>query len=175
GELLAVEKPYASTLMMNDQSIVENFCCVCTSRCLTPLPCSHCNVVTFCSESCRRDGVWKFHRRECRVLPSLVERGLGLNSILSCRVLAHIPFPQLKSIISKHKEEKHVMTRQLRGFNDQGVYKSSDYGTVFHLEGNFDARELDDLLKKCCLAFILTKLLISSNSYFVDELGNSFE
>ncbi|CAL4089349.1 unnamed protein product, partial [Meganyctiphanes norvegica] len=131
--------------------------------------------VIFCSDYCRTEGIAKFHQVECCILPTLIELDMGITPILTYRVLAQIPLLQLKSIIPKLEVEKHQKTRQLQGFNDQGVYDSSDYETLFHLEGNFGARDLNDLLEKCCKAFILTKMLIKSKCYFVDEHGTPFE
>ncbi|CAL4112866.1 unnamed protein product, partial [Meganyctiphanes norvegica] len=101
GEVLAVEAPYISMLISEDHSNLRNHCYVCTAHSLTPLPCAQCNKVIFCSDSCRDEGISKFHSVECSVLPTLLDLDMGMNGYLAFRVIARTPFQQLRSIVPK--------------------------------------------------------------------------
>ncbi|CAL4067848.1 unnamed protein product [Meganyctiphanes norvegica] len=177
GEVLAVDSAYVSCVNMDDQSCVSNFCCHCMERCVTPIPCLYCSMVAFCGEKCRELAWDKFHKAECGVLSSILTLGYpdSESFIEAYRTVVQIPFDTLKSILIKFKENDEETSRTLQGFNRNLKYDSSNYTTIYHLEGNLQARDALQLLELCGFACALTKLLIKNGKYFISEKGVSFE
>ncbi|CAL4058712.1 unnamed protein product [Meganyctiphanes norvegica] len=174
GEVLAVEKAYMWTIDTQNPLTMMNFCSTCLGRCAAPLPCPQCSKVVFCSDTCRSTGLSTFHKIECHLLPTMTELvSPVLHRIIN--IIAQIPYSELKTKISQCKQEEMNKPRKHHGFNDHMIYDSTDYRTIYHLEGNFSRRLLQQLIHLCAIASIAVKMLIKSNMYFVDEEGIPFE
>lgn len=173
GEVVVHEKPYSSTLLL-DKHNLNTHCYYCLARCLAPLPCPTCKLVVFCSDTCRKSGLLENHQVECSSLPTLANLEIGKNAILAYKIVSQVTFSKLKSFIPKYEEEIKQRTPQEYGLNESRIYDSSDYRTIYNLVGNANQRSVADLFKRTAMSFVLTKLLIQSNNFFVDELGSEF-
>uniref|UniRef100_A0A182UWR5 MYND-type domain-containing protein n=1 Tax=Anopheles merus TaxID=30066 RepID=A0A182UWR5_ANOME len=86
GDVLMIEKPYASLLCERDQ---YKRCAFCHNEdTFTLIPCEGCTVAMYCSEECRDKAHKQYHRYECAVLRDCwrvvgfpVEMLLGLRTV----------------------------------------------------------------------------------------------
>lgn len=133
-----------------------------------------CFQVIFCSTACRIQALASYHGPECEILPSLTALDMGKNSVLACRMIIQTTFSQLKKLVPVYLAEAIEKGPSSLGFDDKGMYVSSDYRTVYHLVGNKEARSVSDLFKRCAMAVCLVKLLQQSSTFFVDDAGVPF-
>ena len=84
GEIMLVEKPYASVLDCKQYGLR---CYSCFVPVDVPVPCSDCVRVRYCSESCRKASWESHHALECRFLPVLLASGTGNLALLTQRVM----------------------------------------------------------------------------------------
>ncbi|KAG7171094.1 SET and MYND domain-containing protein 4-like 5 [Homarus americanus] len=172
GEVLVVEEGYSRVLQLD--SSLRTHCSGCLARCLHPLPCPSCSKVIFCSSECQVRGLTSYHSRECGVLPALTALDMGKNSVLAYRILIQTSFTRLKDEVPVYLGEAAERTPERLGFNDRGIYDSTDYRTIYHLVTNKESRSVSDLFKRCAMALTLTKLLQESRRFFVDAAGEPF-
>lgn len=78
-------------------------------------------------------------------------------------------YDQLRKQLSLIEEENNEQTPERKGFNEKGIYDSSDYRTVYHLVTNKELLSLDETFEICLTAFVLTKLIVASDKFFVDS------
>lgn len=99
--------------------------------------------------------------------------------MLAVRMFAEMGYHTMKSKVPPLQEEiNRTINRtsaQQRGRDENGVYDSASYRSVYNLVTNRDKRNANDLLKRTMEAFVLLKLLILSEEYFVDESGKKIE
>ncbi|CAL4064349.1 unnamed protein product, partial [Meganyctiphanes norvegica] len=174
GEIVAVEKAYNWTVDIMSPTASATFCRSCLSRTAAPIPCPNCHKVVFCSDECREIGLSTLHRIECGMIPTMVEIGsFALPRVFS--IISQIPFIELKTRVPTLRKEVHEKHRQYHGFDENSVYDSEKYQSVYHMEGNFTKRTVNQLLHLCTVSFIMVKMLIESKQYFIDETGCLFE
>ncbi|XP_063616043.1 SET and MYND domain-containing protein 4-like [Penaeus indicus] len=125
----------------------------------------------FCSEECREQGIANFHEQECEVLPAL-EAFSDESATLVFRLLMQLTFPRLKELLPILKQEEKTLPPEKRGFNEEGIYDAGDFRAIYHLCTNKHHRSSPLILRMCTVAFIITKILIACNKYFVDGHGN---
>ncbi|XP_047473086.1 SET and MYND domain-containing protein 4-like [Penaeus chinensis] len=168
GELLFLEKNFCSCL---DKESYETRCLTCAAQCCSSLPCPNCNFVMFCSEECREQGIAHFHEQECEVLPALAAFSDEMATLVF-RLLMKLTFPRLKELLPILRQEETTLPPEKRGFNEEGLYDAGDFRAIYHLCTN--KHHLSSLmsLRMCTVAFIITKILIACNKYFVDRHGN---
>lgn len=128
--------------------------------------------VIFCSEKCRLNGLAGCHKVECPILYTLSRLNMSNNAVLVMRLLADTGYINLKSMVPQLQQEESSTKTLNRGLDDGGVYNSGNYRTVFNLATNKKKRGVNDLLKRTMEAFVLLKLLLLSDEYFVDNFGN---
>ncbi|CAL4069858.1 unnamed protein product [Meganyctiphanes norvegica] len=174
GEVVVYEKPFSSTLLLNNKEILNTHCYYCLALCLTPLPCPTCKLVVFCSDTCQKSGLLENHHVECSSLPMLADLEIGRNAILAHKIVAQMTFSKLKSLIPIYEEEIKQRSPKEYGLNEKNIYDSSDYRTIYNLVGNSNQRSVADLFKRTAMSFVITKLLIQSKTFFVDEFGSAF-
>ncbi|CAL4153766.1 unnamed protein product [Meganyctiphanes norvegica] len=166
GEPVHLEKCFIG---LPDMEQRETCCCVCLTQCYTPIPCSNCDIVVFCSESCQK--VDQIHKIECDMLPTCLALGMDEHAMQTCRILIKLTFVELKNIVPILKQETKRETRSKQGFNSDGYYDSKEYRTVYHLENNINERKSMELFCKCVRAFLLLNILKESKKFFVEKSG----
>ncbi|XP_069188939.1 LOW QUALITY PROTEIN: SET and MYND domain-containing protein 4 [Procambarus clarkii] len=172
GEVLVVEEGYSRVLHLD--SSLRTHCSGCLARCLTPLPCPSCSKVVFCSSACRIRGLASYHGRECCTISALAALDMGKNSVLAYRLVIQTSYIYLQDTVPILLSEAWQCAPETLGFNDSGIYDSSDYRTIYHLVTNKKSRSVSDLFKRCAMALILTKLLQESRTFFVNAMGEPF-
>lgn len=91
GEIIAVEKPFAKTLIGNIllQNSSIRLCCLlfypgqfythchhCLKLCYTLIPCTKCTQAMFCSETCLTEAYDQYHQFECSLLLTILKLDL---------------------------------------------------------------------------------------------------
>ncbi|KAK7084937.1 hypothetical protein SK128_013959 [Halocaridina rubra] len=166
GEILAVEDAFCLNVA---EPRVYSYCGHCATVCIDPLPCPGCGVIVYCSFTCRNKSLTGEHWLECRIVPILLPLGLISYSQV-IRMFRHYSHKQVMGIIDEVKKEKRVKLEEA-GRNSQGIYSSNSYRPVYRLCSHKEKLSFEQLLEFCQIAYVLTKLLIKSERYFVDEKG----
>lgn len=94
------------------------------------------------------------------------------NAVLVIRLFADVGYINLKSMVPPLQQEQNPTKTLNQGLDDAGVYNSGNYRTVFNLVTHRRKRSVNDLLKRTMEAFVLLKLLLLSDEYYVDNFGN---
>ncbi|KAK7076617.1 hypothetical protein SK128_012849 [Halocaridina rubra] len=170
GEMLGVEESYCHWL---ETEYMLSYCNICIAECVAPLPCPTCTRVVYCSSSCRARGQ-QDHALECELLSSFLALKCSYKHIfLAIKMLSHIPYVKLKSLLPQLEKEEKYYPKLMHGFDKEGIYRS-DYSSLYHLVTDYRKRSKELLYTLCTQAFILNKLLQQSGTYFVDENGTPF-
>ncbi|KAK8740198.1 hypothetical protein OTU49_003098, partial [Cherax quadricarinatus] len=171
GEVVSVDDGYCNTVFME---MSKMHCTVCIRRSMAPLPCPNCNMVIFCSEECRKEGLSGIHWQECPILPTFDALDMGRNPALAYRIMMKTSHAKLKEMIPLLQLEAKNQSPENLGFNNEGIYDEKHYRSVYHLVTNKEKRSSDDVLRRCIQAFIVTKLLHLSGRYFLTSEGEPF-
>lgn len=161
GEILIIETPYSSILL---PEYYGTHCQSCFIRILAPIPCWFCCKVRFCSDICRLEAWERFHKVECQQLDLILDSTLGKMAMLAMRILTSSGKIYLDYIISKLEEEADARkdqpdaTRKL-AFNEEDIYDSADYRTIYSLVTNSKQRGVGDLFKRALMSLYLLKIL----------------
>lgn len=151
GEVLAVEKPYASVLLPENY---RTHCLHCLKRVLAPIPCRQCARVGFCSEACE-NLAWCYHEYECRYLDFLKACDIGKFGFLALRVITKTTWPKLEAFDSENCPEDPP---QEDGSPSNSVYRNT-YFEIFHLVAHSEDRSTSDLFRRSIMAILLAKCL----------------
>lgn len=173
GEVVAIEKGYVC-IPNTTWPILRSRCTVCLSRCHNPIPCPTCARVVFCSEKCRTNGMTSFHTVECVMLPTLIDIGIDKNALQTYRLVIKETYRKLKNYVPILRKEANEKPRYTHGFNEEGIYDTTDYRAIYHLEGNIPSRSVLDLFHKSTKAYLITSMLHQTKKFFVNELGKAF-
>ena len=92
------------------------------------------------------------------------------NAVLVMRLFADMGYINLRSMVPPLQEKTNATHEQ--ALDDAGVYNSGNYRTVYNLVTNKDKRGINDLLKRTMESYVLLKLLLLTDEYFVDNFGN---
>ncbi|KAK7078356.1 hypothetical protein SK128_023497 [Halocaridina rubra] len=167
GDIIAIEKAYCTCLYNEHRA---NHCANCTRECVAPIPCSECTMAVFCSLNCRKEGLSGTHLLECPVLPTLYAMETMPFFGIAYKMLCGRTCNQWIKIINRlEKRSKEYILPEDRGKNEEGIYCSEDFETVYNLCTNVKDRPCGDLYAKTFIAFVLTKILELSRRFFVDE------
>ncbi|XP_068215695.1 SET and MYND domain-containing protein 4-like [Palaemon carinicauda] len=170
GEVLVVEEVYSRCLYHQN---LQTHCNSCFTRCLIPLPCPSCKMVVFCSQVCRMKGLSGQHSLECPILPALGAMNTCL--IIPFRIITKLPISTLRSLLAQFRSEKDGKSPLALGFNEKGIYDPTSYRAIYCLVTNKEKRDSRTLFTICAGAFMLTKLLLRSQRYFVDDSQKPIE
>lgn len=114
-----------------------------------------------------------FHGQECPILTRINYLNIRVRGILACRILFRTTFDKLK------KNYETIMAEgkrplQVRGITRDGVFPSGSYLAVYSMVGRRKHNNVD-MMARAMEAFVLLKLLIASNRFFVDAEGRRLE
>ena len=166
GEVLIVEKPFSSTLL---PGFSLNHCNNCCNRVLSPLPCTECSEVVYCSENCQKTAWDVFHKCECDVLSAIREADIGLGHLAVRTVLK----AGLEGITKCSDEEPFMEKEQIMaGFDADGMYDSQNYSTVYNLVSHTTERDTQNLVTRTLEAIYLLKCLEKTSFFGNKSDGN---
>ena len=151
GDVVAVEKPYASVLLPENY---PTHCLHCLKRVLAPLPCRQCARVGFCNDSCE-SLAWAYHKQECKYLDFLAACDIGKFGFLALRVMTKTTWPTLKEFDSEKCPEEPTLED---GSPSNSVYRNT-YFEIFHLVAHTKDRSTSDLFRRSIMSVLLVKCL----------------
>ncbi|KAK9498328.1 hypothetical protein O3M35_002986 [Rhynocoris fuscipes] len=165
GEVIAVEKPFASVLLPDMYTF---FCFMCKKRCHSLLPCLHCAQVLFCSENCRTKSWEQSHCVDCFLLQTLGYIGCENMELLAVRILllASNCGKQLIELFENEKELESFDDDREKGFIN-GQYLSDSYKSTHNLETNDQVRCIADLFRRSVMAALLLYSLEECTDFFI--------
>ncbi|KAK3911325.1 Annexin B9 [Frankliniella fusca] len=169
GDVLLVEKPFASILLPKSMA---SHCYNCLARCLSPVPCLQCSQVLFCNEKCRSEAWERFHSIDCSLAP-IISKRVGQMGLLALRVLlvASDKGKRVQQLFEEVENQRDSPDPRTRGFNENGLYGSTDYWPIFYLVGHTERRSNADLFRRSVTAACLLHCL----EKFSDFFGNNVE
>ncbi|KAK7098630.1 hypothetical protein V1264_002883 [Littorina saxatilis] len=159
GEVLIVEKPYTS-IVLSDHHL--SHCHHCCSRCFVPQPCAGCVDVVFCSSQCRQ-AAQDSHAAECQLMDAIHTADVRLGH-LAYKMVAKAGYAYLM-------EQRNVLENlgqveaSMLGCDENGVYDSQNYATMYHLVGHCDKRTVEDMWPRTINAAFMVKCL-QQTSFF---------
>ena len=167
GEVVVVEKPYASVLM--EAQKLEH-CHHCTKYTASSIPSDCCSSVVFCDEGCKQKAQ-SYHKYECEVLPTLHKAEVGKFGLLALRCLSSTHGTVLTAARDDSSKVETCVGADNQcqlGCNPEGKYCADDYQTIYNLVGHSSNRSRNDILKKCILASYISVLLATHSTYNKD-------
>jgi len=111
---------------------------------------------------------------ECLTLPTLASLYIGNYCPLVYKIITQTPYKTLKSHMPVWNNHVAESSPILQGFNRKKLFDSSDFLSTYALISNVWQRSVNDLFKRTAMSFLLTKLLIKSNQYFIGSSGEPF-
>lgn len=121
----------------------------------------------FCSESCIIEGLRNQHGVECKIQTSLNALELPFHQLLAFWVMMKSTYSYLKEVVPHLKEGRNLEAPDKNGMNKRRTYDPSDYRTVYYLCTNLELLPIDRFSDISLRAFVLTKLLVASEQFFV--------
>ncbi|RZC33209.1 SET and MYND domain-containing protein 4 [Asbolus verrucosus] len=149
GEILAVEKPFAS-LLVNE---LFSHCHECVSLCYNLIPCKSCTRALYCSDGCRERAFETYHKYECPILATL----------------KHLEFDKLKLLPLKIAFLVKNQYDRMEDFENGDLYRSDRYNEIHNLITNSSKRSVPDLFERATAAALLFKLVKEHTSFFHDS------
>lgn len=146
GEVLIIEKPFASTVL---STLKNTYCHHCCSRVIAPVPCLSCSGVVFCNDQCRSEAWESYHKFECLVLHKVWKSDISLGHLALKMVLKAGHETLEKFSESENDTEKSINF-------DEG-YNPEDYESVYLLVNHAEDRNPEDLLRYSLQAYFLAK------------------
>ena len=157
GEIILVEKPYASVLLPEYR---WSHCQHCMSRTISVVPCLHCSAALYCCEACRDEAWATYHRAECRCLDLIFSSGVGKFGHLALRTVAMETLAWRMEYKQKlDAGEYDGVPDILKGCNDNGKYVADDYNAIYRLVTHSQDRAVHDLFRRSVMAVFLTRCL----------------
>ncbi|ESO01267.1 hypothetical protein HELRODRAFT_122600, partial [Helobdella robusta] len=163
GEIVLIEKPFASVLVPQQYWMR---CNVCLKPTVNSLPCPNCVNVIFCSEECCKESQKSFHRFECKILGYFKLLELDRFALLVLRTILTLPANTVMNYTKSKMSSRYSKSKKII-LNDKNQYSWDDYNTICDLVTNEDKKTAKELFSKSIKSFMLLKLL-EQTDYFND-------
>ncbi|XP_046580371.1 SET and MYND domain-containing protein 4-like [Haliotis rubra] len=163
GEVLIIEKPFTSVTLREYNLTHCHHCC---NKVYCPLPCDQCSGVVFCSEECLDTAMKSYHYAECKYHDLIQRSELGM-AHLALRMVLKVGQKFLREY--QKKAEEKMSDPLLLGCNENGVYDSDDYHSVYNLVNHTDDRSCPDLFRRALGAVFLVKCIEKSEFFAAAE------
>ncbi|KAJ9579142.1 hypothetical protein L9F63_024750 [Diploptera punctata] len=172
GDVLAVEKPFASVLLPDS---FGTHCFNCLRHSETLLPCRFCSNVMYCSEECRSSSWDKNHSVDCSILSILQNLEINKMGFLALKILIIVrKTTDFKNMLISLQNEENLEERK-KGFNNNNCYSSSDYSPIYWLVGNTEKRTVSDLFRRSITAACILHCLETMTDFFSDIDVNQYK
>ena len=156
GDILVIEKPFASVLLPRH---LETHCYHCLKRVTVPLPCYQCSTVRYCSKACAKQSWESYHSVECQYLDLIHQAGIGGNGHLALRIITKAGYKFLKDFRQEIQQGLCGSNSRQSGCRFDGSYVSSDYLPIYCLVTHAEDRSISDLFRRTMMAVFLLKTL----------------
>ncbi|XP_064093720.1 SET and MYND domain-containing protein 4-like [Macrobrachium nipponense] len=171
GEIIGIEAAYCLGIDPDKRYL---YCSYCVKKCVFLLPCPDCTEVVFCSEECRSKSLAGDHWLECKILPTLMALELTKRN-LAIKMLKICNYSEFCDLIENLRKEELAYNQHLATNAPMSFKISSDFRAVYHLCTNKDRSSFEFLFLQCQISFVLMKLLLQSERFFVDDNGDPVE
>ncbi|XP_066940518.1 SET and MYND domain-containing protein 4-like [Macrobrachium rosenbergii] len=168
GEIIGIEAAYCLGIDPDKRYL---YCSYCVKRCVFLLPCPGCTEVVFCGEECRSKCLAGDHWLECKILPTLMALDLTKRN-LAIKMLKICNYSEFCDLIENLRKEEYLYNQHLATNAPMNFKISSDFRAVYHLCTNKDRSSFEFLFLQCQISFVLMKLLLQSERFFVDKNGD---
>ena len=163
GEILVVERPYASILLSTHY---WTHCHNCDQFTYSSVPIECCANVVFCSMACKSEAVF-YHHYECNIMSSLSKAGVGKFGMLALRCLSKTNAAAIEKASAGNCDDMYKV-----GCNEDGKYIANTYNTIYNLVGHSKDRDVKDLLNKTLLAIYIS-ILLECYSFYVTDMSTN--
>ncbi|KAJ9593432.1 hypothetical protein L9F63_015018, partial [Diploptera punctata] len=171
-DVLAVEKPFASEL---DPKYFETHCYNCLRPCEALLPCCFCSLVMYCREECRSSSWDESHYIGCSILPTLQKLEISEKGYLALKIMIKAcKTNDLKNLLESLAAEEKVEEMK-KGFNNKGVYSSSDYSPIYWLVTHTEKLTSETLFLCSVTAACILHCLETMTDFFSDIDVNEYK
>uniref|UniRef100_A0A336LV57 CSON001820 protein n=1 Tax=Culicoides sonorensis TaxID=179676 RepID=A0A336LV57_CULSO len=140
GDILMIEKPYVKCINEGSEYIK---CINCLkSNFLNLFPCENCSKTMFCSKECERDAWRRFHKYECTVIETDINRLIVRATLLGFTIFKDCF--KIKELISSVKK------MPVSGFdlNYKNLTEEETFKAVYSLATNSSQRSDEDIFKR---------------------------
>ncbi len=162
GEIVVIEKPFASVLLL-EHSL--DYCHHCFKKVTAPIPSAHCCFAMFCNDDCTREAE-PYHQYEWASLENVYKSGVGKFGFLALRTVAKCGPEYLRKFDEEVSGGLHSNEcKTLQGTSKSGTYEASDFNTIFSLVTHAEDRTVKDLFRRSLMAVFLLKCL-EKGSFF---------
>lgn len=150
GDVLAIERPFAATLLKEHYL---THCYNCLKFTYNLIPCRGCVHVGFCSETCRESSWNSWHKYECLIIDRLIQAQFHKLVLIALKIV--------------------LITRGATGENlQENVYKSQSYSEICQLITNHELREPKELFRRCVVVASIYDLMKNHTDLFdVEDEG----
>ena len=161
GDVLILEKPYASTIFQN---FYKSQCWHCCKTSDDIIPCFNCSVVTYCSEKCQTDSWKENHFLECHHAVKLQHLGIAT-------IALHILLKNdLQTLSQTHFAFLESSSHDMFPYGSQDEKYSTGYKSVYHLITNAKEMPFCDIIQYGIMAVALLLILKQSKFFERDEI-----
>ena len=157
GEVILVERPYASVLVPEYR---WSHCHHCMSRTVSTIPCTQCSSALYCNETCRSQAWSAYHRAECLCLDMMYVSDVWKFGRLALRTVAMETIEQQLGYKQKlDADEYGGVPDILKGCSENGKYVAGDHNAIYNLGTHSQDRDFHDLFRLSVMAVFLTRCL----------------
>lgn len=150
GDVLIVERPYTSVLLPDHYS---THCHQCLTKTTAPLPCPHCPLVLYCTETCRDDSWRKYHHIECPYLGIMHAIGIAH---LAFRIIVTTGLKELLDFRARSSASDNTVDKESYDFG---------YKSVHDLLHHTDDMDTEDLVQYTLGAIFLLRILMKTDFF----------
>ncbi|XP_044014090.1 SET and MYND domain-containing protein 4-like [Aphidius gifuensis] len=136
GDVIGIQKPYASVVKMN---VRYNVCWHCKKQTWTSIPCDTCSQVVFCSDDCKKQAQDNYHDIECVVLCQAMAFG-----VRECVYTA------LRLVIMALKQSSNSFEKLMETVHE--IDNPTDPLTKGFIEGKLDPTKFESVYGLCDLS-----------------------
>ncbi|XP_044013810.1 SET and MYND domain-containing protein 4-like [Aphidius gifuensis] len=136
GDVIGIQKPYASVVKMN---VKYNVCWHCKKQTWTSIPCDTCSQVIFCSDDCKKQAQDNYHAIECLVLCQAMAFG-----VRECVYTA------LRLVIMALKQSNNSFEKLMETVHE--IDNPTDPLTKGFIEGKLDPTKFESVYGLCDLS-----------------------
>jgi tetratricopeptide (TPR) repeat protein len=158
GDVILVEKPYASVLLAENRL---NHCDHCFKPTLAPVPCSSCHHALYCNDECRKAAWSSYHDVECRIRSALSSSGVDKFATLAVRAV----ILSRRTAALDQAMSACCLDEETSAGDKNEVYTADSYRAICTLVTHAENRTAHDLFRRSAIAVFLTRCLQSAGFF----------
>jgi len=152
GDVLIVEKPYASILLPDYR---HSHCYHCMKLLVAPIPCFSCQDVLFCSKVCQSKAYSLYHSIECKIWPLI--QVIEPSAHLSIRILLTAKPEELLGVLEIERNPDREKS-SIHGITN--IKYQNDYKAVYNLVTNSELQSKTSVSSNTLVSAIISQFLL---------------